>query len=163
MGEGKAIGVENFSHVCVGVSDMDAALAFYTGVLGMDVAFDVNLEGEGLESVTGSSGAHGRMVGGLVGGTMVELLDLGNVPASPEGPHLGYTNISFRVRNLDETNCFKRRQPPDRYGLATYAAQHGDDLVVRSVDMVIDENRLLGLAENFYQRPSRHAVRPEQG
>ncbi len=103
MGEGKAVEVENFSHVCVGVSDMDAALAFYTGVLGMDVVFDVNLEGEGLESVTGSSGAHGRMVGGLIGGTMVELLDLGSVPASPEGPHLGYTNISFRVRDLDDT------------------------------------------------------------
>ena len=103
MGEGKAVEVENFSHVCVGVSDMDAALAFYTGMLGMDVVFDVNLEGEGLESVTGSSGAHGRMVGGLIGGTMVELLDLGTVPANPEGPHLGYTNISFRVRDLDDT------------------------------------------------------------
>ena len=73
MGEGKAVEVENFSHVCVGVSDMDTALAFYTDVLGMDVVFDVNLDGEGLESVTGTSGAHGRMVGGLIGGTMVEL------------------------------------------------------------------------------------------
>jgi glyoxylase I family protein len=105
MGEGKAVEVENFSHVCVGVSDMDTALAFYTDVLGMDVVFDVNLDGEGLESVTGTSGAHGRMVGGLIGGTMVELLDLGTVPANPEGPHLGYTNISFRVRNLPDLNC----------------------------------------------------------
>ena len=61
MGESKAVEVENFSHVCVGVSDMDVALAFYTGILGMDVVFDVNLDGEGLESVTGGSGAHGRM------------------------------------------------------------------------------------------------------
>ena len=103
MGESKAVEVENFSHVCVGVSDMDTALTFYTDILGMDVVFDVNLDGEGLESVTGTSGAHGRMVGGLIGGTMVELLDLGTVPANPEGPHLGYTNISFRVRDLDDT------------------------------------------------------------
>jgi len=82
---------------------MDAALVFYTRVLGMDVVFDVSLQGDGLDSVTGSSGAQGRMVGGLIGGTMVELLDLGTLPASPRGPHLGYTNISFRVRDLDDT------------------------------------------------------------
>jgi hypothetical protein len=33
MGKGKAVEVENFSHVCAGVSDMGTALAFYTGVL----------------------------------------------------------------------------------------------------------------------------------
>ena len=119
MGGSKAVEVENFSHVCVGVSDMDTALAFYTDILGMDVVFDVNLDGEGLESVTGTSGAHGRMVGGLIGGTMVELLDLGTVPATPEGPHLGYTNISFRVRNVDDTyerlsaHAGAQLQPPD--------------------------------------------------
>ena len=104
MSDAEGLAVENFSHVCIGVSDMDTALAFYTGVLGMDVVFDVNLEGEGLESVTGTSGAQGRMVGGLIGGAMVELLDLGTVPASPQGPHLGYTNVSFRVRDLDDTH-----------------------------------------------------------
>jgi glyoxylase I family protein len=122
MGEGKAIEVENFSHVCVGVSDMDTALAFYTDILGMDVVFDVNLDGEGLESVTGSSGAHGRMVGGLIGGAMVELLDLGTVPANPEGPHLGYTNISFRVRNLDDTYERLSAHPDLNYGPPTSIA-----------------------------------------
>jgi catechol 2,3-dioxygenase-like lactoylglutathione lyase family enzyme len=93
--------IKRFSHLCVGVSDMDASLAFYTGLLGMDVVFDVQLDGAALESVTGVAGAAGRMVGGLIGGAMVELLDLGEVPAVPSGPHRGYTNMSFVVADLD--------------------------------------------------------------
>jgi glyoxylase I family protein len=95
------ISVENFSHVCIGVSDMDASVAFYTDVLGMDVVFDVSFDGDGLGEVTGGAAQTGRMVGGLVGAVMVELMDLDTVPASPEGPHLGYTNVSFRVADLD--------------------------------------------------------------
>jgi glyoxylase I family protein len=96
------ISIANFSHVCIGVSDIEASLAFYTGVLGMDIVFDVELEGSGLEAVTGRGGDKGRMIGGLIAGTMVELLALGDVPAIPQGPHIGYTNMSFRVENVDE-------------------------------------------------------------
>ena len=67
------IAIENFSHLCVGVSDMEASLVFYTSVLGMDVVFDVELDGAGLDAVTGRAGDVGRMVGGLIGGAMVEL------------------------------------------------------------------------------------------
>jgi len=31
------ISIDNFSHVCIGVSDIDTSLAIYTDVLGMDV------------------------------------------------------------------------------------------------------------------------------
>lgn len=95
------IAVQNFSHICVGVSDLEASLAFYTAVLGMDVVFDVELEGAGLDSVTGGAAQRGRMVGGLIGAAVVELLSLGAVPECPSGPHLGYTNMSFRVDDLD--------------------------------------------------------------
>ena len=37
MNEPQPVAVENFSHVCIGVSDMEKSLAFYTAVLGMDV------------------------------------------------------------------------------------------------------------------------------
>ncbi|OBJ11903.1 extradiol dioxygenase [Mycobacterium sp. 1165196.3] len=97
------IAVRNFSHVCVGVSDIEASLAFYTAVLGMDVVFDVELEGAALDSVTGGAAQRGRMIGGLIGAAMVELLSLGAVPECPSGPHLGYTNMSFRVDDLDAT------------------------------------------------------------
>jgi glyoxylase I family protein len=107
------IAVQNFSHICVGVSDIEASRAFYSAVLGMDVVFDVELEGAGLNSVTGGAAQHGRMVGGLVGDVMVEWLSLGVVPAAPSGPHLGYTNMSFRVDDLDAAFDNLRRHHPD--------------------------------------------------
>lgn len=101
MAERESIRLENFSHICIGVADMAKSMEFYTRVLGMDVVFDVELEGAGLEAVTGRVGDKGRMVGGLIAGTMVELLALGEIPGVPEGPHLGYTNMSLRVRDVD--------------------------------------------------------------
>jgi glyoxylase I family protein len=104
MGDGPGpLDIGGFSHVCIGVSDMDRSLDFYRGLLGMDVVFDVELEGPSMESVTGRSGAKGRMVGGLIGGAMVELLALGEEPTGKPGPRIGYTNISFRVDDLDAT------------------------------------------------------------
>ncbi|ULE32951.1 VOC family protein [Mycobacterium sp. IDR2000157661] len=101
MTEPGPIRIENFSHVCVGVSEIDRSLRFYREVLGMDVVFDVALDGASLSAVTGRAGESGRMVGGLIGGMMVELLALGDVPRYAEGPHIGYTNISLRVADVD--------------------------------------------------------------
>lgn len=106
------IAVQNFSHICIGVSDIEASLAFYTAVLDMDVVFDVELQGAGLDSVTGGAAQQGRMVGGLIGAAMVELLSLGVVPKCPSGPHLGYTNMSFRVDDLDASYDTVARQHP---------------------------------------------------
>lgn len=80
MNEPQPVAIENFSHVCIGVSDMEKSLAFYTAVLGMDVVFDVELGGAGLDAVTGGAAQNGRMIGGLIGGAMVELLFLGELP-----------------------------------------------------------------------------------
>ena len=113
MSQSHPIAVQNFSHVCIGVSDIEASVAFYTAVLGMDVVFDVELEGAGLDSVTGGAARRGRMVGGLIGAAMVELLSLGAVPDSPSGPHLGYTNVSFRVDDLDASYDAVRCHHPE--------------------------------------------------
>src|SRR4051812_28325974 len=94
----------SFSHVCIGVSDVDVSLDFYRRVLGMDVVFDVELEGASLETVTGGAGSRGRMVGGLVGGVMLELLSFGpgrRPEGVTDGTPLGYTNISVSVPDLD--------------------------------------------------------------
>lgn len=83
---------------------MEASLPFYRDVLGLGVFFDVELEGPSMEVVTGEPGARGRMVGGMLGGTVVELLEFAHrgFHAASE-PMLGYTNISLSVRDLDET------------------------------------------------------------
>ena len=93
------IPVTNFSHVCIGVTDMDRSLAWYRDHLGFDVLFDVDLAGPSMETLTGASGAAGRMVGGLVGGTVVELLCFSHAPRT------GYTNTSFRVEDLDAAHA----------------------------------------------------------
>jgi len=83
---------------------MERALDFYGEMLGFEVVFDVELSGPSLEQVTGEPGARGRMVGGLLGGTSIELLEI-NSPAGPavaaSGPALGYTNISLSVDDLE--------------------------------------------------------------
>lgn len=92
-----------FSHICVAVSDAERSLDFYRGLLGMDVFFDVSLDGESMEAVTGEAGAKGRMIGGLLGGTVVELLEFSHRQLDPaaDRARLGYTNISLSVADLD--------------------------------------------------------------
>jgi glyoxylase I family protein len=83
---------------------MPRSLSFYREVLDLDVVFDVELAGEPLAKVTGEPAAHGRMVGGLLGGTTVELLEISSSAGKPqprEVPSLGYTNISLSVADLD--------------------------------------------------------------
>ena len=96
----------DFSHVTVRVSDMERALTFYRDGLGLRVIFDVRLDGEGLEAVTGSAGASGRMVGLLVPGAgrvAIELLGFEQPKSGPppQGRFTGYSNISLSVDDLD--------------------------------------------------------------
>ncbi len=104
-----ALGIRNFSHVCVSVSDVERSLAFYRDVLGLQLIFDVQLDGAGMERATGESGARGRMVGCKVpgSGVTIELLGFaqraGAKPTRP-GP-FGYTNIALSVDNLDAAHA----------------------------------------------------------
>jgi catechol 2,3-dioxygenase-like lactoylglutathione lyase family enzyme len=97
----------SFSHLVVGVTDMDRALAFYRGLLGMDVVFDQSISGEPFDAVLGSAtNQDGRVVGGVVGGVMLELLSLGaSAPTSSTArrPFLGNQSISLSVPDLDIT------------------------------------------------------------
>ena len=78
------IGLRTFCHVTLNVSDMEASLAFYRDVVGLKPIFDVELAGEGLDSITGIGGSKGRMVGTVApGGTMVEMVY--GVYPEPEG------------------------------------------------------------------------------
>jgi len=94
-----------FSHLVIGVTDMDRALSFYQGLLGMDVVFDQAMSGAPFDAALGSATSQdGRVVGGLVGGVMVELLSLGAAPTSTgRRPFLGNQNISLSVPDLDAT------------------------------------------------------------
>ncbi len=96
-----------FSHLVVGVTDMDRALGFYRDLLGMDVVFDQTMSGEPFDHALGGSGAHqGRVVGGVIGGVLLELLSLGGGGdgRSARRSIVGNQNISLSVTDLDDTH-----------------------------------------------------------
>jgi catechol 2,3-dioxygenase-like lactoylglutathione lyase family enzyme len=99
-----------FCHLVIGVTDMDRALAFYRGVLGMDVVFDQLMSGEPFDAVLHASRKQeGRAVGGLLGGMMLELLSLSRTPRADDGPTkrrgiIGLQVMSLSVTDLDEAH-----------------------------------------------------------
>ena len=104
------LGLTDFSHITVRVSDVERALAFYRDGLGLRVVFDVRLAGEGLDAVTGGAGASGRMVGLLVPGAgrvCIELLWFAEPKSerAPRGRFTGYANIALSVADLDAAHA----------------------------------------------------------
>lgn len=95
----------SFCHLTVGVSDMDRALAFYEK-LGFEVVFDQLMSGEAFDAALHASRRQeGRVVGGLLGGVMLELMALGGSP--PDGSRrrgiIGLQNVALSVVDLDDT------------------------------------------------------------
>ncbi|SPM34046.1 Catechol 2,3-dioxygenase or other lactoylglutathione lyase family enzyme [Mycobacterium rhizamassiliense] len=98
----------SFCHLVVGVTDMDRALEFYRDVLGMEIVFESLISGEPFDAVLHATRKQeGRVVGGLLGGLMVELLSLGARPStgSATRPALtGIHNVSLSVTDLDDSH-----------------------------------------------------------
>jgi catechol 2,3-dioxygenase-like lactoylglutathione lyase family enzyme len=98
----------SFCHLVVGVTDMDRALEFYRDVLGMEVIFETLISGEPFDAVLHAKRKQeGRVVGGLLGGLMLELLSLGTEPAADTPTRRGLTgihNVSLSVTDLDDTH-----------------------------------------------------------
>jgi catechol 2,3-dioxygenase-like lactoylglutathione lyase family enzyme len=98
------LGDLRFCHLVVGVTDMDRALQFYRGLLGMDVVFDQTMAGDPFDhALGGAAGNQGRVVGGLIGGVMLELLSLGGETRPARRSIVGNQNISLSVTDLDDT------------------------------------------------------------
>jgi catechol 2,3-dioxygenase-like lactoylglutathione lyase family enzyme len=87
---------------------MDRALAFYRDVLGMEVIFETLISGEPFDAVLHAKRKQeGRVVGGLLGGLMVELLSLGAKPVADKPARRGITgiqNVSLSVTDLNDTH-----------------------------------------------------------
>ncbi len=101
------LGDVSFCHLVIGVTDMDRAVAFYRDLLGMDVVFETLISGEPFDAALHATRKQeGRVVGGLLGGLMVELLSLGTKP--PEQTHrpsiTGIHNLSLSVPDLEDAH-----------------------------------------------------------
>lgn len=98
----------SFCHLVVGVTDMDRALEFYRDVLGMEVVFETLISGEPFDAALHAKHKQeGRVVGGLLGGLMVELLSLGANSPDQKPARRGITgihNVSLSVTDLDDTH-----------------------------------------------------------
>jgi catechol 2,3-dioxygenase-like lactoylglutathione lyase family enzyme len=97
----------SFCHLVIGVTDMDRALAFYRDALGMDVVFETLISGEPFDAALHAKRKQeGRVVGGLLGGLMVELLSLGAKPGAEKQRRgiTGIHNVSLSVTDLDDTH-----------------------------------------------------------
>lgn len=97
----------SFCHLVVGVTDMDRALAFYRDVLGMEIVFETLISGEPFDAALQSDRKHeGRVVGGLLGGLMIELLSIGaDRPEQKQRRGItGIHNVSLSVTDLDDTH-----------------------------------------------------------
>ncbi|WP_255361973.1 VOC family protein [Mycobacterium sp. 1081908.1] len=109
----------SFCHLVIGVTDMDRALAFYRDALGMDVVFETLISGEPFDAALHARRKQeGRVVGGLLGGLMVELLSLGTKPDTEKQRRgvTGIHNVSLRVPDLDDANrrIAAAGYPPDQ-------------------------------------------------
>lgn len=97
----------SFCHLVVGVTDMDRSLQFYRDLLGMEVVFDNLISGESFDAVLHAKRKQeGRVVGGLLGGLMLELLSLGaTVPSGRPGRGItGIHNFSLSVPDLADAH-----------------------------------------------------------
>lgn len=136
----------SFCHLVIGVTDMDRALAFYRDVLGMEVVFESLISGEPFDAVLHATRKQeGRVVGGLLGGLMVELLSLGAKPSGPAPPRrgiVGLQNISLSVTDLDDTHrrivaagCTPDQEPFEIGGVRMFFVKDPDGTPVEFIEL----------------------------
>lgn len=98
----------SFCHLVIGVTDMDRALRFYRDLLGMEVVFESLISGQPFDAVLHAGRKQeGRVVGGLLGGLMIELLSLVAAPPQQQPARRSITgihNVSLSVIDLDATH-----------------------------------------------------------
>ena len=77
--------ITGIHHFALTVSDMDRSLAFYTGLFGLEVLSDREVQGDYIEKITGIPGAHSRLVHLAGYGQRLELLQYRNPRGESRG------------------------------------------------------------------------------
>lgn len=96
--------ITGIHHFALTVSDMDRSLAFYTGLFGLEVASDREVERDYVEQITAVPGAHQRLVHLSGYGQRLELLEYkaprGELRARPL-QDAGSAHVCFITDDLD--------------------------------------------------------------
>ncbi|WP_284975724.1 VOC family protein [Arthrobacter sp. efr-133-TYG-104] len=112
--------VRRFDHVGITVTDLEAALTFFT-TLGLEVEGRMFMEGEFVDTVIGFPGSRSEIatLRAPDGGTALELSSFTYPPHGPGSPQAmstepGLRNVTFEVDDLDGALA---RLSQDGYGL----------------------------------------------
>lgn len=99
------------NHTAISVRDMDRSLAFYQGLLGLEVVLEMDVDRhEGLDRVVGMTDAVGRVAFLKAGDTLVELWCYRSPVGRPVGrdssaADLGVRHIAFEVDDVDSLHA----------------------------------------------------------
>jgi catechol 2,3-dioxygenase-like lactoylglutathione lyase family enzyme len=104
--DARAAPVSRVDSIGITVSDMDRALAFYTGVLPFEVAFEVEVQGDAYEHLFGVFGMRARIVRLRLGAEEIELIDYlapegRPVPADSRSNDEWFQHIAIIVSDMD--------------------------------------------------------------
>ena len=98
--------LKNFHHVSITVSNINECLKLYRDLLGMEVVFDMEYKGEGVEKIMAKKGVRFRVLHLKHEENILELLQFfepeksqGKTPLSHPS-QVGVTHIAFTVENL---------------------------------------------------------------
>lgn len=97
--------IQGFSHIGIGVSDLDRSIRFYSEVFGFAELYRLDFENNEVAATMEQEGAF-RSAMLLRDDVRVELLQWVDVPTSGGGKkpmtQLGFTHLSFRVEEIDD-------------------------------------------------------------
>jgi catechol 2,3-dioxygenase-like lactoylglutathione lyase family enzyme len=110
----RAAPISRLDTVGITVSDMDRALAFYTGVLPFEVVFEVEVQGDAYEHLFGVFGMRARIVRLRLGGEEIELIDYlapegRPVPVDSRSNDEWFQHIAIIVGDMDAAYAQLRR------------------------------------------------------
>ncbi|MFQ5914560.1 MAG: VOC family protein [Nitrospinota bacterium] len=98
--------LENLHHASITVSDIDACLSLYRDVLGMEVAMDMEFQGENVEQIMGRKGVRFRVLHLRHKDAVLEFLQFFE-PEKTSGKtavrhpiDVGITHIAFTVKDI---------------------------------------------------------------
>lgn len=150
-------------HIAITVSDLDAAIDFYHGVLGLEIVSEPSplFDAPELGSAVGVPGAALRQVCLATGTAVVELLEYVQPPSPVDAPlpqnALGAHHVAFRVDDIEAT-----KRELEAKGVTFLSAVNAvDDGVLagwRWVYFADPDGNALELVEVAYTRPNERAA-----
>jgi len=99
--------IKEMHHTALTVSNMERSLAFYRGLLGMEVTIDSRLSGPGTDRILGLDGVDVRRVYVAGYGGRLELFEFKSpesrpLPADHRVSDIGFTHVGFAVEDIQD-------------------------------------------------------------